>query len=181
MPLNHSSSYSELTDGQYALLGKYMVEWSNCEHILRVILTRLLLTPEFLGRTYTDDMAAFKVGQAIEEAVKIQRTRFGGILLGQELANELLRINKALDKHRSFRNKIAHYIWMRNNDDEIFGSSLCGGMPRNGNHDCIVIKNSELADEIIGLRKLVDDGMAVVNKIPAISEEHAMEFYRPKK
>ena len=47
--LNHSK-YSDLTAAQYEALGKLFVEWSNIEFMLGLILSRLLFTPEFLGR-----------------------------------------------------------------------------------------------------------------------------------
>jgi len=56
MPLNHTSKYSDLTPDQFTLIGKVIIEFSNIEFMLGVILSRLLITPEFLGRTYTDQM-----------------------------------------------------------------------------------------------------------------------------
>lgn len=76
MPLNHTSQYSELTQAQYAALGKAVVEWVNVEFLLGVLLSRLLATPEFLSRTYTDSISAVRLQGAIAEAVEIHRVRY---------------------------------------------------------------------------------------------------------
>jgi hypothetical protein len=52
MPINHSSKYSELTDDQYKLIGKVITEFSNLDFLLGNLLSRMLIMPEFLGRTY---------------------------------------------------------------------------------------------------------------------------------
>jgi len=49
MPLNHTSQYSDLTEEQYAALGKAVVEWANIEELFGAIIGRLLATPDFLG------------------------------------------------------------------------------------------------------------------------------------
>lgn len=75
MPLNHTSEYSQLTNAQYAELGKAVVEWANVEYLLGVLLSRLLGTPEFLARTYTASISAVRLQDAIAEAVEIHRIR----------------------------------------------------------------------------------------------------------
>ena len=77
MPLNHSSEFSELTDQQYMVLGKAVVEWANIEQLLSILLGRLLATPDFLARTFTDPLAAFRLQEAIKEAVEIHREPYG--------------------------------------------------------------------------------------------------------
>jgi hypothetical protein len=42
MPLNHTSEYAELIDEQFALIGRLVIEWSNIEFLLGVLLSRLL-------------------------------------------------------------------------------------------------------------------------------------------
>jgi hypothetical protein len=64
--LNHVSQYSQLTDVHYNAIGKVVIEWSNIEFLLRILLTRLLLTPDFPGRTFTDRLTAAKVQEAID-------------------------------------------------------------------------------------------------------------------
>ena len=65
MPLNHTSIYAELTEDHFIAIGKLVIEWSNIEFLLGVLLSRLLITPEYLGRTYTDELNALKIKNAI--------------------------------------------------------------------------------------------------------------------
>ena len=44
MPLNHTSKFAELTEAQYAALGRAVVEWANVEYLLGVLLSRLLVS-----------------------------------------------------------------------------------------------------------------------------------------
>jgi hypothetical protein len=48
VPLNHASRFSELTDDQFKLIGQIVVEWANIEFLQKIILSRLLLSPDFL-------------------------------------------------------------------------------------------------------------------------------------
>jgi hypothetical protein len=76
MPLNHTSIYSELTDRHFMAIGKLAVECSNIEFLLGVLLSRLLITPEFLGRTYTDNLSVAKIQDAITNALDIHQYRY---------------------------------------------------------------------------------------------------------
>ena len=59
MPLNHTSSYADLTSEQAELIGRFVIECSNIDFLLGEILGRLLFTPEFLKRIYADEMSAY--------------------------------------------------------------------------------------------------------------------------
>lgn len=68
MPTNHSSQYAELTGEHFQAIGKLTVEWSNIEYLLGELLSRILVTPAFLARTYTGHMSGAKRQEAIKEA-----------------------------------------------------------------------------------------------------------------
>ena len=99
MPINHSSKYSDLTDEQYLLLGKMIVEFSNLEFLLGTLLSRLSITPEFLGRTYTDQMNASRTILAIENTLEIHSYRYSNKIVSKDTSDEiksLLSIIKGL-------------------------------------------------------------------------------------
>lgn len=128
MPLNHTSSFADLTEAQYGAIGKIVVEWSNIEFLLSVLLSRLLRTPEFLGRTYATGLSAVRLQQAITEAVAIHRHRYGGKrVLPTQLA-EIDDLNARVTMLRSERNKISHFCWMRWTDDAVSGTAFAGGV-----------------------------------------------------
>lgn len=119
MPLNHRSQYAELTDEHFKAIGKLTVEWSNIEYLLGVSLSRLLVTPEVLARTYTDHMSAATRQDAIKEAAEIHRYRYSYKLISEDLIKQILEINNQITQLKSTRNKFAHFCWSRSSDDEI--------------------------------------------------------------
>jgi hypothetical protein len=129
MPLNHSSEYADLTDEQYAAIGRVVVEWSNIEYLLSVVLSRLLRTPEYLGRTYAQGLAAVRLQTAITEAVEIHRFRYGRHFIPEATLATVESVNGRVATLRAQRNKISHFCWCRSSDDEVFGSALAGGIP----------------------------------------------------
>lgn len=173
MPLNHTSHYSELTEAQYALLGKAVVEWANVEFLLGVLLSRLLATPEFLSRTYTDSISAVRLQDAITEAVEIHRVRYHHHLLAEQILLEIDQINSQVTKIRGMRNKIAHFCWVRSHDGELFGTSFRGGVPsgKRERRDHTVLSSQELANLNSDAHLLVEQLMKLVTRLPEVSEE----------
>ncbi len=170
--LNHTK-YSDLTSEQYELLGRSFIEWSNIEFLLGIVLSRLLFTPEFLGRTYSDEMSAAKLESAIKNALEIHKNRYGNKVISQPLLDEIAELVKTASKCRALRNKLAHYIWMRSNDNEIFGSRMSGKLPKpNGKSDCITVTVSELQENYEMAHGLVEKLTRLVSdKLPQVEEE----------
>jgi hypothetical protein len=131
MPLNHTSEFADLTDEQYAAIGRMVVEWSNIEYLLSVVLSRLLRTPEFLGRTYAQGLSAVRLQSAINEAIEIHRRRYHRRIVPEPTLAKIQSVINRVSTLRSERNKISHFCWCRTNDEEIFGSALAGGVPTN--------------------------------------------------
>lgn len=104
MPLNHTSKYAELTDEQFALIGRLVIEWSNIEFLLGVLLSRLLFTPEFLGRVYSDEMSASRIQVAPKKALDIHRHRYGSRVVPTETLDEILQLNADIEWFHGLRN-----------------------------------------------------------------------------
>ena len=170
--LNHTK-YSDLTSEQYELIGKNFIEWSNIEFLFGILLSRLLFTPEFLGRTYSDQMGAVKLESAIKSALDIHRNRYGSRTLSEQLSDEISELLKSASKCRVLRNKLAHYLWMRSNDDEISGSRLSGKLPKeNGKDESIQISVGELREYHELSHSIVERlQRLVIDDLPKIEEE----------
>lgn len=173
MPLNHTSQHSELTEAQYAALGKAVVEWANVEFLLGVLLSRLLATPEFLSRTYTDSISAVRLQDAITEAVEIHRVRYGHRLVSGQILIEIDQVNSQVTAIRGMRNKIAHFCWVRSHDEELFGTSFRGGVSsaKKERRDHAVLTSQELVQLNSEVHLLVEQLMKLVAKLPEVSEE----------
>ncbi|WP_311222978.1 MULTISPECIES: hypothetical protein [unclassified Acidovorax] len=173
MPLNHTSQYSEITEAQYAALGKAVVEWANVEFLLGVLLSRLLGTPEFLARTYTDSISAVRLQEAITEAVEIHRVRYRHRLASEQVLLEISQVNLEVTTLRSMRNKIAHFCWVRSHDEELFGTSFRGGAlsTKKERRDHAVLTSSELSKLNDDAYSLVEQLMKLIAKFPEVHEE----------
>lgn len=173
MPLNHSSQYAELTDEHFQAIGKLTVEWSNIEFLLGVLLSRLLLTPEFLARTYTDHMSGAKRQEAIKEAAEIHRYRYGYKLVSEDQIKQILDISGQITQLRSTRNKFAHFCWSRSSDGEIFGTNLSGGIPkgRKYRNSSVSYTVAELANFHQKAYAMVDVLSELIQSLPEMEEE----------
>lgn len=175
MPLNHSSKYSELTPGQFEAIGRLVIEWSNIEFLLGVLLSRLLFTPEFLGRVYTDELAPSRVQSGLEKALSIHRNRYGSHLVTENVAAEIVALNTDISRIRRTRNKFSHFCWCRSSDEKIFGSGLSGHVPpsKEVDKDSMVVTVGELEELYRESYSVVDRLSAMVAKLPSIDEEQA--------
>lgn len=180
MPLNHSSQYAQLTDRQFELLGRVVVEWANLEFLLGRLLNRLLHTPEFLGRTYTDQLTASRIELVIREAIDIQRVRYESLIVPEASQAAILELLTKIQSKRALRNKIAHFCWLRTTDDTIFGTSFSGGLPGSAKHErsYASLTTSDLEDAHQSVAAIVDELQSVVSSIPQVSEEEALAILR---
>ena len=176
MPLNHTSKYAELTDEQFVLIGRLVIEWSNIEFLLGVLLSRLLFTPEFLGRVYRDEMSVSRIQGALKKALDIHRHRYGSRIVLTETLDEIMQLNADIEKFRGLRNRLSHFCWSRSNDEEIFGSGLSGFMPpsKRLGKDSMNISVSELKEAYRDAYQLVEHLSGVIQRIPEIDEDECL-------
>ena len=172
MPLNHSNKYSELTPDQFQLIGKVIIEFSNIEFLTGIILSRLLMTPEYLGRTYTDQMNFSDRINAIKNALAIHVERYSSQIISKELTDEIKSVIDNITSIRSYRNYFSHYCWMRTNDNEIFGTPLSGRLPalNRQNKDSLSLSNKKIQNIYSKAYKILDDVWRLVDKLPEIEE-----------
>ncbi|WP_140419886.1 hypothetical protein [Achromobacter denitrificans] len=173
MPFSHSSPYAQLTPRQQACIGRFVTEWANAEFYLGILLGRLLGTPEYLARTYTDFLGAVQIQQAITQALEIHHHRYGDRLIQEALAKEVAGLSRRIDKLRSLRNKFAHYYWMRNTDEGMYGTPLSGASPysKRGSRSDIETTVAEIDsahDELFAVNSRLEE---IVAEIPAVPEE----------
>jgi len=144
--------------------------------MLGVILSRLLITPEFLGRTYTDQMNFAKKVDAIKNALDLHKKRYSFQIFSEELATNTKAILDEITSIRSFRNYFSHYCWMRSNDNEIFGTPISGKLPhsKEKNDESITLSNSKLQHLYKKAFEIVDKLQKLVDNLPEIDESLKM-------
>lgn len=168
--LNHSK-YSDLTAAQYEVLGKLFVEWSNTEFLLGLVLSRLLFTPEFLGRTYSDEMNAARIETAIFNALDIHKFRYNHAVVSEAEDKNIRCLLKDAAGCRALRNKFAHYLWMRSTDDTIIGFQMSGKpSQKKRDSDTLKVTLDELCRAHGQSHTLVEKLEKLVLRLPKVSE-----------
>lgn len=182
MPLNHSNKYAELTESEFLLIGKIVIEFSNIEFLLKNLLTRLLMTSDFLGRTYTDSLNIARVQESIENALDIHARRFGENIIDPNKAKEIKDLNVRINLIRGERNKFAHYCWSRWDDSAIFGAKMGGQVPKHGkpSKDSKKVTNDEMEALYKTAYNIVEDLMKLVYSLPEIDEQELFDRHKKK-
>lgn len=180
MPLNHTSTYAELTPSQSEILGRFVTEWSNIEHLLGELLGRLLFTPPFLSRVYADALGANQIQEAISKAVLIHRARYTCDVIPHDILDKIDGYKEPLNRLRGMRNRFAHFCWARSNDDEIFGTGFSSFLPGDGRHDKDVrtVTLEELRQAHTDAWNLVKEMDALIAALPKLSEDDALSFFK---
>ncbi len=169
--LNHSK-YSELTPAQHEGLGKLFVQWSNLEFLLRLLLSRLLFPPEFLGRTDSDEMGAVRLETAIRNALDIHACRYQHAAVSEEQVNRIRKLIGEVAKCRALRNSFAHFLWMRVSDDKIAGHKMSGKPSQKKKQgESLSITMDELNRSYHHSYSLVEELKKVVLELPEVKEE----------
>ncbi|MCF5167492.1 hypothetical protein GIW45_26525 [Pseudomonas congelans] len=130
-----------------------------------MLLSRLLVTPEFLARTYTDQISGAKRQEAINEACKIHSYRYGYKLISEEQVKEILDVNNQITPLRATRNKFAHFCWSRSDDEEIFGTNFSGSVPVGSKY-----KKSFVSFTLTELEELHKKAYAIVDVLADITQ-----------
>lgn len=158
MPLNHSSRYADLTEEQYACVGKIMVESSNLEHLVARLLVRLTGSPDFLGLSLTNRLSAMWRLRALQTLVDVHRRQYNCRFVDSAVLDKIHQAQGEIDSLRIDRNKFAHYCWCRQDDDTIFGIKFTGKQPdvRKPNRDSVVFTLTELENMITEMKDLVE-------------------------
>lgn len=169
--LNHSK-YSDLTATHYEALGKLFVEWSNIEFLLGLILSRLLFTPEFLGRTYSDEMNAARLEAATLNALDIHKFRYNHKVVSEAEDKNIRALLKRVTECRTLRNKFAHYLWVRSTDDQIVGFRMSGKpAQKKRDSESLALTLDDLRKAHIQSHALVEELQKTAMRLPSVPEE----------
>jgi len=180
MSLNHTSQFAQLTETQFASIGRIVVEWANIEFLCKQVLSRLMLCPSFPSRTFTDRMNAFSVQDSIVEGVELHRLRYSAHIIEASILDEIERLNQQVHEARSKRNRFAHFCWSRSTDEEIFGTNFSGGHPDSKKHrkSYATMTTADLDDLYQSSHQLVESLHLVLSRIPQVDEDKVLRLIR---
>jgi hypothetical protein len=176
MPMNHSSSYADLTAEQAELIGRFVVEWPNIEFLLSDILGRLLMPPDFVSRVFTDSINAFGLQQALDKAIRIHTDRYCFAVISEPVLGRLSKMLGAVDELRGMCNRFLHFCWTRSTDEAIFGSGFSGYLPSDKRYrgDVRTLSVSEIRAAHKKAWDLVEDLSAFILAVPQTTEDDAL-------
>jgi len=170
--LSHTSKYSELTDAQFSALGRVLVESSNTEHLLEIIITRLLRAPDYPMLAITSQLGYKQRLEAIKILIDTHRRRYHNKLIDETMLDKLSDLIKQVDQFRIDRNRCAHYLWCRDTDEKVFGIKLTGrhSDSKKPNRDCVTFTVMELNSIATQMHAIVDDLITILEGLPGIEE-----------
>ena len=165
------ANHSKPTEEQFALLGKSVTAWGIIDHLVNAVLARLAQTPDFIGLALTDDLGFRQRMTAINNLVDIHRRRYRVPHLDADTLSEAVRVAAALDKAKPNRNNMAHHVWMRVTDDQLFAVRLKGRQDNPAKSDGTqLLSNSELADLTAEAESLIGQLEALIDRLPEVPE-----------
>jgi hypothetical protein len=175
MTLNHLNRYTELTDGQFQLIGKIIIEYSNIDFNMDVIFCRLLMITDMSGRYVTNRMNTSSVIDQIKNVLKLHKYRYQNKIVNENMSSSIEELLKHINDNRNYRNKFAHFCWSRQSDETIFGIGLNGivNYDKNGEikDDALVLSLTELNEIYTSTYDLVNESSTIIENLPEIKEE----------
>ncbi len=111
-----------LTEPQLIGIGSVVSAWAILESVLQDALVTLAQSPSTLGQALTEDLgpdnrlkALKRLCQTWQIIMKVRNRE------QSEMLDELAAVGVWIEKQKGLRNKIAHWQWMRQSDQKVFG------------------------------------------------------------
>ncbi len=163
----YHTKYSRPTETQYALIGQIVCEYSISDNITKKTIARMSGAHPYLGACAVDKLSSNNKIDALKNLVAIHKIQFGCTLVSHDLCEDIIHYATELDVHRAIRNKFAHWVWMRQTDETVFGfdgnNKPTENKRQNGSVEYSLdeLKNLKLSiDELIDLGVDINDELA---------------------
>jgi hypothetical protein len=121
-PVPGMPNSSWLTVNQLASIGSVVAAWSWMDLAFEALLSTLIQTDDMLGQSLTEDLSPDYRIKAARRLVKTWETAIRAPNESQSgLFTEIREITKWIATNKGRRNQIAHWIWLRSDDENMFG------------------------------------------------------------
>lgn len=107
------------SDNMAALVGHIVMDWPITEFYLRTLVCRLALTPELPGRALTAGLSAARSVVLVKSLLKLHEERYDGHFFGADVVAAIEQAIKSVESIRHGRNKFAHMMSFRFDDEQI--------------------------------------------------------------
>lgn len=117
---------------------------------------------------------------SIENALDLHLNRYNRRIVNEEKAREIKEINARITKIRGERNRFAHYLWARWDDEKIFGTRLSGQLhkPNKPDKDSKVLTITELTAIYKTAYDIVDDLSKITQSLPEVEEQGLFDKFK---
>ena len=157
------------TERQYALIGRVVAEWTLIDHLINHLLGRLMGAYSFPMRAITERLTGPAREAALSLLTDIHRVRYAHQILDEKGVAALAKVDRRYRALKRIRNDVAHLIWIRSNDEELFATGLTAQLPnaKTGRwKEGAVVKNSEIQDWLNRLILFGNEIEAVLELLP---------------
>lgn len=121
-PTGWAPESAGLTVTQLAAIGFVMTTWATLETIYQHTLFVLAQSPDMLGQALTEDLSPDNRSKAMKRLCASWKLALGDRFPEQtEALDKALEITKWIDTNKAERNHLAHWNWLRNDDESMFG------------------------------------------------------------
>ena len=113
---------SWLTTRQLAAIGSVLAVWSWIDVETQNLLCRLIKTDSMLAQSLTEDLGPDNRIKALKRLLKTwDHAIYDKNEFRKASLDEALAITKWIERNKSLRNQIAHWVWLRSDDETLFG------------------------------------------------------------
>lgn len=161
-PIQSLPDSTWLTYRQLSAIGAVVATWSWLELQMESALEKLVQSPSHLSQALTIDLGPDNRIKAIKRLTATWRAAMQG--KNEQLFDEIEDWAKWISKNKTERNIVAHYIWFRANDAEMFGFKY-HTQPKSGATPTAAKTVTEIEDFSDEIGKRVVQGNVIVSKL----------------
>lgn len=119
----------------------------------------------------TNDLSIDNRLKALKNLADMNSRRYSPARIPDQLKETIDQLAKEIAYKKDGRNRLVHYVWLRQSDDKVFGTKFKGRQARGADEGSYLVKsNSELmavAEEIEELASRIQD---IADQFPEIEE-----------
>lgn len=171
--MSFRGKFSTPTQQQFAMLGELVSEWSIIDHCVTAVLARLAGTPDFLGLALTEKLGHVHRVAALRNLADMHERRYNGRKIPFDVLASVKYIAKQLDETKTPRNRTAHDIIVRVDDDTIFRANIrARHAPAHGGAlpGMVTLTNAEMARDVSAATHLREEIEALLELLPEVAE-----------
>lgn len=172
--ITNNSEYSELTDRQFQLIGRLIIEFSNLETLLLILLNNLLLSVNNLKGVHFGQSTTHHLITEIEATLVINSYQYKYEIIPLDLSKRISEKISEIKNIKTIRNKLTHYSWKKYEDNKIIGVRQTSDIPsiKKPKVDTFVLSENKLENEVIRIQCLAENIENFLKELNFLKKTH---------